>query len=381
MSRYVFARGLALSAALLLAGCGDTPAGDCGPETGVECPSSDLVVAGVNLTDLFSPPSPGEVDAARASWTVESRAVGQGNVYDLGSDGTVTVLFESGGTGNESPIGAVREAPRESGDQRLRPILVMFVDGPLLTFPTAINAVPVRPSLRDAAVIVYAMPRGGAVRVGGETLGPLPTTSISYDPASTADALALIEHVRARAEVYGADPSRVAFIGYGRGGTRALLAAQQTTAEDYILSLAAPTSFFLPSVRTAAAAYLRGEVYEDFPGLTEVFDAPLAPLRDGTLTPEEARLALIIRSPALFTTPSAQSGPLAPLLVAHGERDTVVPIEHGSALDPLIRAAGGFVYLRLPEVTHEGILTDSQVLSTGAGFLCDELFPNVPNCF
>ena len=189
----------------------------------------------------------------------------------------------------------------------------------------------------------------------------------------------MLEFIRQRPETFGADPDRVGFIGHGRGGTVALLAGARTNVDDYILSLAAPTSFFLPTVQEAARLYLLGQPFNGFPGLRDVLDATVGQVRDGTSTVEEARLDLLARSPALFSSPLPSARPPAFLFAAHGQIDSVVPDEHTGALDPLIRQTGG-LYLSLPEVDHETILQNSQVLSTGRVFLCQRLLASEPIC-
>ncbi len=382
MSRSDLARSLALAALFLVAGCGDTPVADCGPGTSVECPSSDEVVAGVNLTDLFATPTNAEVDAAHAHL-----ASGEGGrtfssvaEIDRGGRETVTVLRGDAGGTEGSFFAAVRQPPRAPGDQRQRPLVLFLSDGEDVDLTGALRTFPLRQRLRDDAVIVLGVRRGGTLRVDGQTFESAASGVAPFDPALSADMLALVGYVRSRGEAFGADPERVALIGHGPGGTAALLAGARTGVDDYILSLAAPTSFFAASVRQAAREYLRGGVANPFPGLVSVLDSTAGQVRDGRATMAEARLALLTRSPADLLPPAQRSRPLAFVFAAHGEIDSVVPIDQMQALTPLVREADGLL-LPLPDVTHETILQDAQVLSVGAAFVCERLFPDDPNCF
>ena len=156
-----------------------------------------------------------------------------------------------------------------------------------------------------------------------------------------------------------------------------LLAGARSSVDDYLFSLAAPSTFFTLGVREAARLYLRGQPFNGFPGLTATFDRLLAPVRDGALTVEAARDSLIARSPALVEFPP--SPPAAFLFGIHGERDLVVPDEQGRALVPVIRETGG-LSLILPEGGHDTVLQDFQVLSTGFSFLCATLLAGQTYC-
>jgi uncharacterized protein len=59
----------------------------------------------------------------------------------------------------------------------------------------------------------------------------------------------------------------------------------------------------------------------------------------------------------------------APLLVLHGERDTIVPIEYGKRLFGLAREPKRFV--RFPQGEHEG-LDHFGALATVAAFLAEQ---------
>ena len=154
--------------------------------------------------------------------------------------------------------------------------------------------------------------RGGALRVDGQTFQSATTDEGPFSPVLSGDALALLDYVQSRAETFNANPERVGFIGYGTGGTILLTAGARTNADDYLFTLAAPTTFYEPSVRDAARSYLRtGAAQNPFPGLTSVLDSTVGRVRDQTLSIAEARQRLLLRSPALLV-PSLQSArPLA----------------------------------------------------------------------
>lgn len=363
----------------LAAGCDQAPLGpDCAPGSDPTCESHQEVVDGVNLTALFAAPSPAEVASVSDAWTDEDggRRIEEGPQFDLGGRETITVLRGGDGETDGLFLGAIRQPPREAGDQRRRPVLLFLGDDADVDPARTVQTLPIREDLRDEFVLVIGVRRGGTLRVGREAFASASPGGEPLGLDGPLDALALLDYARDHAGRFGIDPGHVGIIGHGTGGHAALLAGARTADDAYLLSLAAPTSFFIPTVREAARWYLRGEPFDAFPGLVEVLDATVGRVRDGEMTIGAARAALIARSPAVFVEPPQ---PSAFLFAVHGGRDLVVPDQHARALDPRIDAGGG-VYLFLPEADHDSVLSDPQVWVTGAGFLCDLLLPGNPVC-
>lgn len=367
-------RPLLFSLALLLAACGDSPT-DCEPNCE---PVGDEVVAGVNLTELYATPRFAEIDAARDSLAglLGGRTITPGATFALGSRETVSVLEGNGTADGPAFVGAVRQPPREAGDQRRRPLLVILWDEPDLDLDRLLAELPVEESLLNEFVLLVAARRGGSLQVGSSTAGTRPSTLDPFAPEHVGDALALVEYVRQRRETYGVREGEVGILGYGRGGTIGLTLREITDAEAFTASLAAPASFRLPSVREATRLYLRGTAYNAFPGLTDVLALTAGEVRDGRAATGEARAEWIIRSPAVLTDETA---PGTRLYVAHGQRDTVVPEEHGRTMGAFAASTGGG-YLAPEEATHESLPTDPEVRTIVRIGLCDTLLAGETIC-
>ena len=382
MPRLPVSRSLApwfCALALGLGACDGGPLSEPCDDADPTCGPSREVVAGVDLTALFMAPTSGEVGAALEAVAAEerARAVEAVATVDLGGRETVTVLRGGDASAAEARfVGAVRQPPRASGDVRRRPLLLVLWDGLDADLDEVVDALPVREAVRDAAVLVFAAPRGGSLRVAGETVASSADADL-LSPTTARDALALLDYVRARASTFDADPARVGIVGYGTGGHTALAAGARTDLDRLLVSIAAPTSLFVSSVRDAARRSLRDEPVGAFPGLTDALDATAGQVRDGGLNVDAARTAMLVRSPAfLQLAPGATPGYL---FAVHGRTDTDVPPDHGDALGDAARRPYG-VYLSLPATNHRTVLQDAEVNGTTAVLLCEYLLAGDPAC-
>lgn len=367
-------RPLLFSLALLLAACGDSPTG-CEPDCG---PVGDEIVAGVNLTELYAAPRFAEIDAARDTLAAAlgGRTVTPGLTVSPGDREVISVLEGDRTEGGPVFTGTVRQPPREAGDQRRRPLLVVLWDEPNLGLDRLIADLPLDESLLNEFVLLVVVRRGGSLQIGGTTVGTRPSALDPFAPEHVGDALALVEYVRQRRETYGVREGAVGILGYGRGGTTGLNLRAIADTEALTVALAAPASFQLPSVRETTSAYLRGVAYDAFPGLNDVLALTAGEVRDGAATIDEARVEGIVRSPALLTEETA---PGTRLYIAHGQRDTVVPEEHGRTIGAFAAPTGGG-YLAPEEATHESLPTNPEVRTIVRIGVCDTLLAGESVC-
>ena len=341
---------------LALAAC-DSPSTCDGPGCGGGPPQDDIV-AGVNLTRLFATATPAELAAVRAEWS--SRDATRAGRYTValvdtltGEDGAPLHVYEGRDAASGAVLfhGVVRLPIRAPGDVRRRPLVLVLPDGDEGTGPDLLEALPILPTEREEYAYAVLAYRGEPLRAGGQTFGssapPRP-----YD-LDTDDAHAFVDAVRVREpEVF---PDRVAVIGFGRGGTVALLAVERAHPFDLAVSLGAPTSFFLSSVRFPSRQWLLGQGPIRLPAFPTVAAQVLGPLRDSAITYDQARLDLLRRSPAPFVTPPPF------LILAHGVLDNVVPVEHGRAVRGILGTGEG-VYLEREEDDHTSISFSSEVV-------------------
>ena len=355
-----------LIVAVALAAC------DSGPGPGPTCPgdprcpdpSDSLVVEGVNLTRLFAAPTGAEQSAVRAGWAARDAGLFARYRYEVlgeraAPDGATLRLYAGHDVETDSVLhyGLVRLPLRSPGDQTRRPVLLVapYGEGDPAHAPPleVLGRLPILPTERERYVYAVLAYRGETLVVDGETFAPAAPRS-PYD-RDVDDALAFLEAVRTAEPLV--DPARVGALGLGRGGTVALLAAERANPFDAAVSLAAPTDFFLPSVRQDVARLLRGQAGPSIPGLAAVVEAAVRPLATGETSYAAARLALLRRSPAPFASPPPF------LIVAHGALDGVVPVDHGRALFGVVGTTEA-LYLEEPNADHDDLVDVATLRAT-----------------
>ena len=294
---------LLLALLVALAGCSEAPlVSECVPGFEPDCappPGEDEVIAGVNVTALFARPTPSEVDAAPdapAPTTADARLV----ALTAGADGTRRFLLalEQGETRVLSALVRVPGGPEQT---TALPVVVVLPNGTDGASAADLPTAPAYGALPDQTVQVVMAYRGEGLTIDGETA----PSDLAPDPyrADVADVRALLAELDT---VPRADVDRVALVGVGRGGTVALLAAGAVgSLVDAVVTLGAPTDLFAPSFADEVRTRLRGGVPPDpYPAL-DALAAPALALRDGTVTPAEARRSLLALSPCLlYTSPS-----------------------------------------------------------------------------
>ncbi len=369
-----------------LAGC-DSQCERSGLGCGTTGGDDDPVVAGVHVDSLFAPPTGAEIAAVEAAWATppdEPAALRLAATLDLGDRETVRVV-EGVAPGAPVPlfVGAIRQPPREAGDARTRPLLLVLGDGPDADVSALIRDLAIREDLKDEVVMLFLAYRGGTLRVGDRSFSSAAPPSV-YD-GDAEDALTLVSGLDDVGDLVGVDPSRLAVVGHGRGGNVALLMAARAkargqTVPQYVLSLAAPTSFFTPRVAALARDYLMGQSPDDLPGLQSVLDATAGRVQSGAATIREARIGLLRRSAAPFYGPGRRFVPPF-VFAAYGVNDLLVPLEQARALDFLTGRPEQGLYIELEDATHTSIQSDGEVLSSGAVLLCSLLLSRTdPSC-
>lgn len=346
-------------------------------------PGADEVVTGVDLGALFAAPRPDEIEAVLAGWRTapdSAALLREVAVLDLGGRETVRVIEGRRPGLGVAFVGAVRQPPRIAGDARQRPLLLVLGDEPDADVGQLIESLAVRRDLRDDVVMVFLAYRGGALRVAGRSF----PTAAPADPyaADGEDAWALVTGLGSVVSDPSIDVGRFAIVGHGRGGNVALLEAARARERGrglprYVLSLAAPTSFFTPTSRFSARQVLTGQPAGPLPAIAGVLDATALAVRDGERTAEGARLELLRRSGAFFFAPPRLSTP--PFLFAAAPiSNVVVPLEDARALDYLNGQPDRGLYLELEGETHTSIQANDQVLSSGGVLLCRLLLESAP---
>ena len=327
---------LLVLAILALAACDDATA-----------PPDDRVVEGVDLDVLFAPATPAEVAAVLAEW--ESR---DPTATDVRTEETLTRTV-AGSPATLRVVSAVTDGNRHYGAVQVvdgaaagsLPILLVAHGGDSGTSAFEIDLLSSTVGALAAEFVVVAP----AFRSETFTAG---TAYVSEgDPSpwdrDVDDALAFIQ--AAAAVTPAADPTRVAAVGFSRGGGVALLAAIRDAGIAQVVEYFGPTDMFTPWVETLVEGALRGSLV-NLPGLADLDAQVIQPLRRGEITMAHARLEMVRRSSVLF------ADRLPPTQLHHGALDPIVPVSQGesliAAMEALGRTAPDFESYLYPAGTH-----------------------------
>lgn len=352
--------GLSALIALILMACDSSPVDTYSPPP----PSGDEIVEGINLTELFAEPTASEQAAVRAEWEERDRTRTSRYRFSFVTEveGTSNEAFrvyvaEDPDTKSALFYGLVRLPARASGDVARRPLVLVLPDDEELVDTARLTsaALPIRSTEREDYVLALLAYRGQTLRVG-ETNYLASTDASPYD-MDVDDALAFADYLRSLGLVILVDENRLGLLGLGRGGSTALLAASRPNPFDLIIDLAGPTDLFLSLFRIRVRTLLRGGTGGSFPAIGVLNEQIVTPLREGSLSLAEARLAMLARSPRYFLSPPPYT------IAIHGELDFDVPVEHSRRLDVLIGNELGGLYLEAPEADHETLALDSEVVS------------------
>ena len=315
----------------------------------------DKIVAGVNFTRLFAPPTEAEKQAVLDDWASrQPTASGVQIEADLEIGDHVILVFSHVVDGNRH-YGAVRIPANAEGNL---PVLMVHhggdggvnvaeyaqvLDGASAAgdFDVSGGTIQVMPSYRSEPLDLSAYQQGLVFTSEGE---PSP-----WD-RDVDDAIALLNVVLE--QIPQADPDRVAVLGVSRGGGVALLHAIRDVRVNGVVDFFGPTNFFGSMIQGLAEYILTGGEPLGLPGEEYLTHRVLFALRDGEISYEEARLELLKRSPRWFVE---QIPPY--VQIHHGVRDLVVLVEQSDelaqALEDAGRTAPEFQYYRYPEGKHD----------------------------
>ncbi|GAB4317946.1 MAG: hypothetical protein Kow0074_06860 [Candidatus Zixiibacteriota bacterium] len=312
-----------LLVASLLCGCGDSST----------APQVDRIVEGVNITELFAPPTPAEIDAIHALWEAREITVAGFQIEATGSvdlDGTPgTVQVVSHLVDGHRHFGAIAYATNASPESRA--ILVYShggddgenIDDVLSLLDFGFGGIP--------DDFIYVVPSFRSE--------PLRYQNVTYrsegDPSpwdrDVDDALALVDATIAN--VSAADPERIGVVGFSRGACVGMLMAIRDPRIDLVVEFFGPTDFFSPFTQDVVEDALTGEL-RDLPGLNDLNEQLIQPLKDGALSIDEVRSAMLRRSPVYFADRLPQ------LQLHHGTADAVVPVTEAERLIAVMTELG-----------------------------------------
>ncbi|NIR46154.1 MAG: peptidase [Gemmatimonadetes bacterium] len=312
---------LSIVASAIALGCDDSS----GPE--------DRIVAGVNMTELFAPPSAAEINAILAEWS--TRDVSAQNVQVI-VDAPLTLntvdtrlRVVTHDVGDVTHYGAVLVP--DGAQPGSLPVLMYLHGGdhgenldvllpllPVVLGDDLANFIFVAPSFRSER-LVY-----DGIRYDSD--GPPSPWDRDVD-----DALALLNVTLDIAPE--ADADRIALLGFSRGAGVALLMAERDPRIDIVVEFFGPTDLFDPFIQGIVEEALLGEL-RDLPGLTHLDSVYIEPLQRGELTIADVRPELVRRSSVLFAERLPQ------LQIHHGIDDMTVEVSQAESLIETMQELG-----------------------------------------
>ncbi|MDQ7039398.1 MAG: peptidase [Rhodothermus sp.] len=306
-------RGLLVLVAAWLMACGDV-------STGLE---TERIVAGVDLNQLFAPPTASERQQVLDDWAMRDVAVhdvqlvAQARVVLDDVPATLHLLRHT--VVGQQHVGAVIIPDTL---QMLAPVLV-WLHGGDEGVRLETDVWPLADSLNlSRFVLVVPAFRGEALVYRGFTF-PAEGVRNPWD-GDVDDALALLYAVWTRFSIV--DTGRVVVLGIDRGATSALIMAIREERIRVAIGVAGLTDFFEDFMQQVVEEALQGTI-RPIPGLSAFVEQVLVPLKEGQLSMAAARLALLRRSPVYFSErlPAGQWH--------HGRNDPVVAVAQAMRLD------------------------------------------------
>lgn len=310
-----------LIAGLLLTGCDLTS-------------SSEATIGGVNVTELFAPPTDAERQDVLDDW--ESRDVSV-RAFEVLSATSTPLELPNGDFDVEivrhrvdgnlhagafiTPTGATGPLPvvvySHGGDQGVD------IEEDVLQLVGSLGEL--------GPQFVYVVP---AFRSEPLDFGP---TTFSSEGAPSPwdgdvdDALALLNAALENVSV--ADGTRIGVIGFSRGAAVGNLMAIRDERIRQTISFFGPTDFYGPFARQVIERALQGFA-PGLPGVDVLVERFILPLQAGELTIDDVRPELTRRSTVAFASR------LPDIQVHHGVDDPVIPTDEARLLDDALQAAG-----------------------------------------
>lgn len=293
----------------------------------------DRIVEGVNLTELFKPPTAGEQQVILNDWNSRTHAaasVSTVSQFPVSLGGTASTLrIISHSVDGNTHFGAVL-SPDNASPGTLPVVVYLHGGDDGVDVSELLQVLPVAlASSQDDYVYVVPSFRSEELRYSGvthtSTGAPSPWDRDVDDVLSLIDAALTVSPA--------ADEDRIGLVGFSRGACVAMIAGIRDPRIDLVIEFFGPTDFFSPWTEDIFADALEGTL-RDLPGLSVLNEDVVQPLKDGSLTFAQARLEMLRRSPSYFVDR------LPPTQVHHGTLDNVVPVSEAQLLRSAFNAEG-----------------------------------------
>lgn len=340
-----------LAALLILHACSsDSPTGASQPE--------DTFIAGVNVSQLFAPPTADEVAAIQNDWSARRSVATDVQIVSeqdalLGATPAILRIISYRLDGLR--LYGMVLYPQHAAESSL-PVLVYTHGGDSGFSGDEFQlVVTIADDKVDQYVYVAPSYRAEPLVTDGGTFhsdGPASPWDRDVD-----DTIALLDITLA--QVPAADPERVGMLGFSRGATVAMLAAIRDPRMKSVVAFFGPTDFLGEFAQTVFEDALSGQPRE-LPGVDYLNENYIIPLKNGEITIADTRLEMIRRSPVYF------ADQLPPLQIHHGTADLTVPVSESERLiavmDEIGRSAPDFESYLYPGGTHNPLTLPGSLL-------------------
>lgn len=353
--------------ALLLASCDSTET-TTPPPPEPESP----IVAGVDLDVLLAPPTSADLQAITNNLAerAEDVVLLSTQFEEAHRYGGATLRVFSFGTAYPGGLGRMYGAVWVPDAEGPVPVLVVVPDGDGdVSLDDFLTSGPFTTVGETFAQVVF-VPPGSALRIGGATYtgGPFQGPAHVLSDFEVDLTRAFLRDLLAPSGS-PLDAGRIGYVGFGRGGSVALLMATRPAlpnasfAPRVVAALAPFTDYTAPSFRNVVRRLLLDQQPE-FPGSEDLAKRVLHPLRDGERSMGDARRDLLRRSPIFW------AGALPSLYLRHGADDFVIGSDHSARLADAVPTVNIEIF---PEMGHSALLYDENVRRNLANHLMDRL--------
>lgn len=299
----------------------------------------DRIVAGVNLSELFKPPTEAERETVRADWSSRTHnstgvtPVSQNAISLGGSAATVRIVSHTVGT--ITHFGAI-VSPDNVEAESLPLVIYLHGGDDGVDVSELLTVLPIAlASSQDDYVYLVPSFRAEELRYNGVT--HTSTGDASPWDRDADDVMSLINVAISLTPAI--DPERIGVVGFSRGACVAMLTGIRDERIDLVIEFFGPTDFYSAWTEDIFADALNGSL-RDLPGLSTLNADIIQPLKTGTMTYAEVRLEMLRRSPVYFVDL------LPPTQAHHGTLDNVVPVSQANLLKAAFAAEG------LPTTNH-----------------------------
>ena len=326
-----------------------------------------------SLDVLFAPPDEAELAAVRADWASRDFSAAGGMIeleepFSMGGSPT-TLRIVSHQVEGLRHYGAIVVPDRAGGAPESLPIMVFAHggDGGVSVEATLFILTIALGEMRDDFVYVIPSYRDEPIEYGDRAWrsdGPASPWDRDVDDSMALVNLAMETTPEAFSDRYFA-------VGVSRGGGVAMLMGIRDARVAGVITFFGPTDFQNEWARDIASLLVSG-VTVDLPGVEHLRTAYVVPWWAGEISLQDARFALIRRSPVLFVED------MPPLQIHHGDMDGVVSVTQAEsmirAMEEIGRGAPEFEAYIYPGGTHD-ITSIPEAIPRGLSFLRNLLGP------